>query len=110
MSTHLKPKPEPMLIIPLDAPIESGKTIYTELTLAEPKARAVLEAEKHLKGPSLGPSDLRLYQLTLVSQTAGIPFSDLRDLFPISVINEASRYLQGFLEAGEPIGESASAG
>ncbi|AOX16920.1 phage tail assembly protein [Kozakia baliensis] len=102
----VKPKPEAILIIPLAEPITVKGANYTELTLKEPTGRAVLDAEKHLKGSSIGPSDLRLYSFTLVAAVSGVPFEVLRDNFPISVINEGTRYLQGFIEAGEPIGDS----
>lgn len=102
----VKPKPEPVLIIPLDDPISVKGANYTELTLKEPTGRVVLDAEKHIKGSAIGPSDLRMYSFTLVAGVSGVPFDVLRDHFPISVINEATRYIQGFIEAGEPDGES----
>ncbi|QHC36461.1 phage tail assembly protein [Komagataeibacter xylinus] len=106
MTKHPAP-PEPVKTIELPEPVtsRSGAT-YTELNLSEPTGGQVLNAEKHLKGATIGPADLRMYSLTLVSQNAGIPFSDVRDLFPISVINEATRYLQSFIEAGQETGEN----
>jgi|GEM_PF-6054825 len=101
----VKQKPAPTLVIPLDEPVAHKGAHYTELSLKEPTGRVVLDAEKHLKGAAIGPADLRLYQFTLVSGASGVPFDVLRDFFPISVINEGLRYLQGFIEAGESIGE-----
>jgi hypothetical protein len=102
-------KPDPTKVIELDPPITvPGGGTFTELTLGEPKAIHVLNAEKHLKGAAIGAVDIRMYQLTLVSQQTGIPFATLRDNFPISVLNEAARYLQDFVEAGQPTGEDAS--
>ncbi|MCE2576025.1 phage tail assembly protein [Komagataeibacter sp. FNDCR2] len=106
MSKQMK-KPKPTLTIELDTPVESKNgSVYTELSLSEPTGGQVLNAEKHLKGASISPADLRMYSFTLVSQNSGVPFSDIRDLFPISIINEATTYLQSFIEAGQETGES----
>lgn len=103
-----KKKPEPQKIIPLEEPIQvpGGGTI-TELILGEPKGIHVLNAEKHLKGAAISAADVRMYQLTLISQQTGIAFNTLRDLFPISVLNEAAAYLQDFVEAGQTTGNDA---
>ena len=101
-----KPMPDPTRTIDLDPPVEAKDgAVYTELRLSEPTGGQVLNAEKHLKGASIGPADLRMYSLTLVSQNSGLPFSVIRDLMPITVINEATRYLQSFIEAGQETGE-----
>ncbi|BAK83968.1 phage tail assembly protein [Komagataeibacter medellinensis] len=99
--------PDPVKTIELETPINTKSgACYTQLDLCEPTGGQVLNAEKHLKGATIGPVDLRMYSLTLVSQNAGIPFADIRDYFPISVINEATRYLQSFIEAGQETGGS----
>lgn len=98
-------RPDPVKTIELSEPINTKSgACYTQLDLSEPTGGQVLNAEKHLKGASISPADLRMYSLTLVSQNAGIPFSDIRDYFPISVINEATSYLQSFIEAGQETG------
>lgn len=97
--------PDPVKTIDLDPPIETKTgASYMQMNLSEPTGGQVLNAEKHLKGASIGPVDLRMYSLTLVAQNSGIPFADIRDYFPISVINEATRYLQSFIEAGQETG------
>jgi len=102
-----QPDLEPTKVIPFDEPIKVNGTVYTEMMLSEPRGKIVLDAERHLAKASISPVDLRMYQFTLVSGASGIPFNVVRDELPISKINEAATYLQGFIEAGTETGESA---
>lgn len=97
-------EPPANLVIELDEPIEHQGAQVTELRLREPKAFEVVRAETELKG-GMTPDSLRRYQISLVCLVSGVDRKFIEKL-PIRKLNEASAYVQGFIEAGPQIGES----
>ena len=73
------------------------------ITLREPKGIHVRRAESELKSGT--PEQVRAYQIRLVAEVSGTKVTVV-DLLPISVINEASSYLQAFVVAGLEAGEN----
>lgn len=89
--------------IELESEIEHNGIRITEVVLHEPTAVEVMRAEIELK--NMTPETIRRYQIRLVSEVSKhkVP---LIERLPIQKLNEASRYLQAFVEAGPETGES----
>jgi len=87
-----------ILEIPLDPPIVTQSAEFTLLELREPTSGEVKRAESTLSR-GRNPHSIREYQISIVSLASGAPRSIIEKL-PISKLNEASHFLQGFITAG----------
>lgn len=96
------------LTLDLEPPVVFGPNTYTELDLSEPKTGDVERAERELRG-GLNSETLRKYQIVLVSKASGLG-ADVIQSLPIRKLDEASRYLQGFINPGRQTGETSSPG
>ena len=98
-------QPEDTLTITLAAPIVANGVTYSELTVVEPTLEAMSRAEGHLKDNSL--ASVRQYQISLVERACGVhPL--LAGMLPISILNRAAVFAQGFSEAAPETGASSS--
>jgi hypothetical protein len=94
----------PELVIDVDPPVILKNGTYNELRLREPKAGEVRQAEFHLRA-SVNVESMRRYQIALIARVSGWPEPAVEGV-PISKLNEASAFLQGFIEGGRPTGAS----
>jgi len=88
----------------LPKPVSFQGIEYATLMLTEPLTGIVRKAQGHLR-KGIGPQSLRSYQLWLVSGTAGVPYQVVQAL-PVSTLNAAALYLQGFIGPGRRTGTS----
>ena len=86
----------------LPAPIHFSGRDYASLSLCEPTTGAVRKAQGQFR-VSTGAQAARGYQMHLVCNTAGVPFALVGKL-PVSVLNAAASYVQGFIVAGRRTG------
>ena len=86
------------LNIDLDPPITFNGGSFDRLTLTEPVGKDVQKAESTLKS-GVNVESLRAYQIMLITLVSKLPRGVIEQL-PIRKLNEASRYLQSFIEAG----------
>jgi hypothetical protein len=95
-----KPAEQPdSLSIALDPPLRAPNgEEYDRIVLQEPNTGDVEAAERVLK-KGLNLYSLRLYQQTLLNRASNIP-STAVPFLPISKVDEACRYLQGFIDPG----------
>ena len=91
---------EKTLTIRPSPPIEFKGGSIEVLTLQEPIARHVREAEKHLSGdsPIAGRVD---YEIKLICLAGGLPAA-AGDALGMVLINHAVSFLQAFIETGSP--------
>ena len=94
----------PELLIYLDPPISFGGKEADVIALREPKVCEVLQADKHLKS-AVTTEAIRNYQVALIAAVSGLQRQHIEQL-PIRKLNEAAKYLQGFLDAGQETSES----
>ncbi len=92
----------PELEITLDPPLVLKGATYESIKLREPKAFEVQQAEAHL-AKSVNVESLRKYGVALVSRVSGIPEAVILQL-PVSKLNEATEYLQNFVDRGPRTG------
>jgi hypothetical protein len=95
--------PEPTLTLEISPPIKAGDREYDQLILREPKVIEVRQADMQLRN-GVHPESLRNRSIHLVSRVSGTPVTVVEQL-PISTLNRATAYLNGFLELGQAIGE-----
>jgi Phage tail assembly chaperone proteins, E, or 41 or 14 len=90
--------------IEIDPPLDVNGKTYSTLHLEEPTARMVERAEGELSG-TMTVHTLRKYQISLVSNGAGVPRAVIEQM-RISQVREAADFLSSFIGAGLPTGES----
>ena len=86
----------------LSPPIAHGGGEFGSLHLREPAFGEVRKAEGHLRA-GLRPQAIRSYQMWLVTHVSGAPFQVIQKM-PVSRLNEAAVYLQGFTLPGQRTG------
>ena len=97
-------QPPPSLEIDLPEPVAFGGVTYRSLTLAEPTVGMRRRAETAMRTGQTA-ANARQYQIILVAEAAGVPFAAVETM-PVSALNAAQAYLQGFIEPGPPTGSS----
>lgn len=96
--------PPDALTIPLDTPLRAvNGEEYTDITLTEPTTGAVEAAERALRKGSNSVA-LRAYQEALLSRSTDMHISAIHAL-PVTKVDEATRFIQVFINAGRPTGE-----
>ena len=96
--------PEPELVIEFDPPLKISNLECAQLTLREPTGAEVRAAEGHLR-KGVTAETVRMYQMALIKAVSGSS-QQVIDLMPISKINEAAEYLQGFVTPSQTTGNS----
>ncbi len=86
----------------LPAPVTFDGRDYTTLSLSEPSTGATRKAQGQFRKGS-GAQSARAYQMHLVANSADVPYGLVQRL-PVSVLNVAASYLQGFIVAGPRTG------
>ena len=86
-------EPAPELVIQLPQRIEKMGRIVDQLELREPLTGEVEEAQRKLTAPT--SSAMRAMQVHLIALVAELP-RPIIEAVPISLANQASRYLLGF--------------
>ena len=89
---------QPTMVIAFDPPLVAKTGEIAEISLREPTAREVREAEREL-GAEQPWVHMLAYELKLISLVSGLPLASC-DLLPIGATNIASAFLQEFVEAG----------
>ena len=92
--------PPDTMTIALDPPIAYRGGELAEVTLKEPTARQVREAEREMT-PEAPWAGMLAYELKLIGLVAGLPAPAL-ELLPIGLANLASVFLQEFVTKGAP--------
>lgn len=82
----------------LPEPIAFQGRDYVTLSLSEPTQVAMRKAQTHLRRGQAA-QDIRAYQMHLVTNVAAVPYGVVAKL-PISVLNTAATYCQGFISGG----------
>ena len=82
------------LVIPLGRKIEKMGRIVDQLELREPTTGEVEEAQRKLTANT--SEAMRAMQIHLIALVADLPRT-LIEIMPVSVINQGSRYLTGFI-------------
>ncbi|MFC0407916.1 phage tail assembly protein [Roseomonas elaeocarpi] len=77
---------------------------YATLRLSEPTTGGVRKAQGQLR-KGVGPQSMRAYQMWLVANASGVPFQVIQQL-PVSTLNAAATYVQGFIEPGRATGRT----
>lgn len=95
---------EPSWELPLDHPVTFQGREYATLSLGEPTTGAIRKAQGQFRNGS-GPQAARAYQMHLVTNTAGVPYAVVGQL-PVSTLNAAATFIQGFSSAGRTTGNS----
>lgn len=86
----------------LPVPVTFDGRDYTTLSLSEPSTGATRKAQGQFR-KGAGAQAARAYQMHLVANAAGVPFGIVQRL-PVSTLNAAATYLQGFISAGPGTG------
>ena len=89
-------------VIDFDTPIEWASAKYDSIELREPKMKELSLAYGELKGNDA--QAMAKFQMSLVCAVSGAPRQVIENM-PISKMNEAFKYLQGFMEVGQETGE-----
>jgi hypothetical protein len=84
------------LTIELAEPINLNGGSWSEITVREPTALQVKQAETLLKGANPSPEQGRAYQIMLVSLVSGAPRGVIESL-PISKFNRAFDFIVAFV-------------
>jgi hypothetical protein len=92
------------LTIELAKPIEFQKGAYQALALREPTVGEMRKADGQCRN-SVNMETLRLRDIHLVAMVSGWPVPAV-EMMPISKLEEASKFLLGFIETGPKTGES----
>lgn len=92
------------LDLALPAPLVSGGVTYERLSLCEPTVGMRRRAETALRGGAT-VANARHYQIVLVAEASGLPF-DVAEQLPVSMLNDAQAYLQGFIQPGRRTGSA----
>lgn len=88
----------------IETPVTHQGRQYASLSLGEPTTGAIRKAQGQFRNGS-GPQAARAYQMHLVANTTGVPYAVVGQL-PVSTLNAAATYLQGFSSAGRRTGNS----
>ena len=97
---------DPAEELDLDLPeaiVSSGIT-YATLELTEPTVGMRRRAITALRSGNT-PGNLRQYDIILTAEASGVPFAVIEQV-PVSIVNRAAAYLQGFMQGGPETGSA----
>jgi hypothetical protein len=92
------------LVIDIDPAIPHKGGTYSQLPLREPRVGEVRKAEGQMRN-GINSESIRNYNIHLVSFVSNWPVIAV-EMLPISKLNEAVQYLEGFIERGRATGPS----
>jgi len=93
----------PQLSIPLVPAITFDGREYSEITLREPTAEEVRQAEEQLRVGAMLPHARRNYQIHLVQRASGVPLAVVSKM-GVGRLEAAMAYLNLFLRVGQATG------
>lgn len=93
-----------VMTIEVKPPVEFKGRTYAEIVVREPTAKQVRQAEQNM-GSGVTMGSMRNRKIWLVSLAADIPVPAV-EMMPISAVERAAAYLEGFINAGLETGAS----
>ena len=92
------------LVVNFDRPIAYNGNQYESIELSEPTMKQLRAAYRELSNGG-NAEQMAKFQIALVREVSGAPLQVVEGM-PISKMNEAFDYLQGFMNAAPPTGEN----